>query len=78
MASVKLFNVAEVAEILQCNQNFVHELRKSGLLKFMKLGRYKCREETLAEFLAKYDGMDITNPYQVKELVIDEVKVDGN
>lgn len=68
MASVKLFNVAEVAEILQCNQNFVHELRKSGLLKFMRLGIYKCREETLAEFLEKYDGMDVSDPYNVKEL----------
>lgn len=68
MASVKLFNVTEVAEILQCNENFVHKLRKSGLLKFMRLGRYKCREETLAEFLEKYDGMDVSDPYNVKEL----------
>lgn len=68
MASVKLFNVAEVAEILQCNENFVHKLRKAGLLKFMRLGRYKCREETLAEFLEEYDGMDVSDPYNVKEL----------
>lgn len=54
-----LFTIPEVAAILGVNQNTVHELRKAGLIKFMKLGRYKVRRENLAEFLVAYDGQDV-------------------
>lgn len=54
-----LFTVAEVATILGVNENMVHDLRKAGLLKALKLGRYKVRRDTLENFLAQYDGQDI-------------------
>lgn len=54
-----LFTVPEVAAILGVNENMVHDLRKAGLLKAMKLGRYKVRKSTLEAFLAQYDGQDI-------------------
>lgn len=54
-----LFTVSEVAAILGINVNFVHELRKAGLLKFMKLGRYKIRREALQQFLIDYEGQDV-------------------
>lgn len=54
-----LFTVPEVAAILGVNENTVHELRKAGLIKFMKLGRYKVRRENLENFLTTYDGQDI-------------------
>ena len=38
----RLLTVPEVAELLGVNQGKVHELRKSGLLPFLKLGAYKC------------------------------------
>ena len=41
-----LFTVAEVSKILKCNVSFVHELRKAGLIPFLKLGSYKCRKES--------------------------------
>lgn len=65
---MKLLTVKQVAELLQTNTDFVYKLNKAGLLKFMKLGNYKIRPETLQEFLAKYDGYDVTDPYNVKEL----------
>jgi len=63
-----LFTVAEVAKILKTNVDYVHKLRKCGLLKFMKLGSYKVRKEALEEFLRKYDGMDLTDPANIREL----------
>lgn len=65
---MKLLTVEEVAKVLQSNTDYVHKLRNAGLLKFIKVGRFKCRPETLAAFLEKYDGMDITDPFNVREL----------
>ncbi len=64
-----VYTVAEVAEILKCNKDYVYKLYKSGLLRFMKLGSLKCRKTTLEEFLAKYDGFDISDPFNVQEII---------
>lgn len=63
-----LYTVKEVAEILKCNVDYVHKLRKSGLLPFLKLGSYKCRKQALEAFLEEFEGKDVTDPYHVKEL----------
>lgn len=63
-----LYTVQEVADILKTNENYVYKLHKAGLLKFLKIGRLKCRKSTLEEFLEKYDGMDLTDPFNVKEV----------
>lgn len=62
-----LYTVPEVAEILKTNVDYVYKLQRAGLLRFMKIGRLKCRKSTLEEFLAKYDGMDISDPFHVRE-----------
>ena len=64
----ELLTVKEVSEILKTNVDYVHNLRKSGLLPFIKIGCYKCRKQALMEFLEDMEGMDITNPYKVREL----------
>ena len=63
-----LFTVAEVSKILKCNVSFVHELRKAGLIPFLKLGSYKCRKEALEKFLADNEGKDLTDTFNVKLL----------
>ena len=63
-----LYTVKEVAAILKSNVDYVHKLRKARLLKFMKLGSYKCRKTTLEQFLATYEGCDITDPFNVREM----------
>jgi excisionase family DNA binding protein len=63
-----LYTVPEVAEILKTNVDYVYKLQKSGLIPFMKIGRLKCRKSTLEMFLEKYDGLDISDPFNVKEL----------
>ena len=63
-----LLNVKETSEILKTNVDYVHKLRKSGVLPFIKLGSYKVRREALQEFLRNNEGKDLTDPYQIKDL----------
>lgn len=63
-----LYTAKEVSQILKCNVDYVHKLRKSGLLRFMKLGQFKVRKSTLEKFLSDYDGKDITDPNNIIEL----------
>ena len=63
-----LYTVKEVATLLKTNVDYVHKLRKAGLLPFLKLGQYKIRKQSLDEFLSRYEGYDLTNPFDIKEL----------
>ena len=63
-----LYTVPEVAKLLKTNQDYVHKLRKTGLLPFLKLGQYKCRKESLEKFLADHEGEDLTDPMNVRQL----------
>lgn len=63
-----LYTVPEVAKILKCNVDYVYKLQKAGVLKFMKIGRMKCRKSTLEEFLKKYDGFDISDPFNIQQI----------
>lgn len=63
-----LYTVKEVAALIKTNVDYVHKLRKAGLLPFLKIGQYKVRREALLEFLQTNEGKDLTNPFQIKEL----------
>lgn len=63
-----LYTVKEVAELLKTNIDYVHKLRKAGILPFIKLGQYKVRKQSLEFFLERYEGKDLTDPFNVKEL----------
>ena len=64
----KLLTVNEVAEVLKTNVDYVYKLQRTGLLKFIKIGRLKCRRSSLEDFLERFDGMDISNPEEIREL----------
>lgn len=63
-----LYTAKEVSKILKSNVDYVHKLRKAGLLKFMKLGEFKCRKEEVVRFLEWAEGKDVTDPFKVVEL----------
>ena len=63
-----IYTVPEVAKLLKTNVDYVHKLRKAGLLKFLKLGQFKVRKVELDNFLAKYEGKDLTDPFNIKDL----------
>lgn len=63
-----IYTVKEVSTILKSNVSYVHKLRKAGLLPFLKIGSYKVRKSSLDAFLERYEGYDVSNPYEVKKL----------
>ena len=63
-----LYTIPEAAELMKTSQGCVHNLRKAGLLRCLKLGAYKVRRAELERFLAVYEGKDLTDPYNVKDL----------
>lgn len=63
-----LYTVPEVASILKTNVDYVYKLQKAGLIKFMKIGRLKCRKQELESFLERYNGFDISDPANIQEL----------
>ena len=65
-----LLTVAEVAEIFRTNKKYVYDLINSGELDALKLGSIKINQDNLTDFLHKNIGNDLTNPYKVKPLVL--------
>lgn len=64
----KLYTVKEVAGVLGTNVDYVYRLQKAGLLRFMKLGSLKCREEELQRFLKESEGKDLTDVDNIKKI----------
>ena len=64
----KLYTAKEIARILKTNINYVYKLMNTGRLKYMVIGQKKVRESTLNEFIATYEGYDITDPENIKEV----------
>lgn len=63
-----LYTVSEVSKLIKSNTDYVYQLIRAGLLPVLKLGNYKVRRTALLDFLAKYEGKDLTNPLDIKEL----------
>ncbi|NFO31505.1 helix-turn-helix domain-containing protein [Clostridium botulinum] len=63
-----LYTVKEASKILKTNTDYVYSLIRKGYLRCLKLGSYKIRKSTLEEFLEKYDGFDLSDLENVKEL----------
>mgnify|MGYP003571266912 CR=1 FL=1 len=68
-----VLTVPEVAKRLSLNQNKVHQLRKAGLLRFMKLGAWKTTESEFDRFCDWCIGKDLSDPEHPKDLVTGEI-----
>ncbi len=68
MPTKPLYTVQEVSYIIQSSPNYVSDLFKAGLLTPLKLGRYKVRHEELMTFLEKWQGYDLTDPFNIRSL----------
>lgn len=68
-----LYTVSEVAQILKTNTDYVYKLQRTGMLRFLKMGRLKCRKSTLEAFIEKCEGLDITDPENIKPLEAEAV-----
>lgn len=71
-----LYNVSEVSKLLKIGKNRVYDLIHAGLLPVLKIGGLKVRRNALEEFLLKYEGYDLTDPYDVRRM--NEVDLEGD
>lgn len=62
-----IYTVKETSKILKTNVDYVYKLINAGLLPTIKLGATKIKSSSLEEFIDKYEGYDLTNPYQIKK-----------
>ena len=63
----EIYTVKETSKILKTNVDYVYKLIKAGLLPSIKLGTIKIKSSSLEEFINKYEGYDLTNPYEIKK-----------
>lgn len=63
-----LYNVRETAAVLGVNVHLVYELINRKLLPAFRLGSLKVRKSTLIDFVERYEGMDLSDLDNIKEL----------
>jgi excisionase family DNA binding protein len=73
-----LYTVQEVSKLIKTNATYVYDLIRKGYLPALKLGSYKVRRITLLNFLAKFEGKDLTNLDEVVEIPVRTVASDQN
>ena len=65
-----LYTVPEVAKLIKTNKSYVYTLIKLGLLPALKLGSLKVRRTSLLEFLERFEGKDLTDLGNIKDLEV--------
>ncbi len=65
-----LYTVKEVALLLKTNVGLVYDLIRKGYLPALNLRSLKVRKSSLLEFLEKYDGKDLSDLDNIKDLNI--------
>lgn len=63
-----IYTVKEASKILKTNTNYVYELIKRGIIPALKIGSFKIRQSAIENFLEKYEGKDLTDLSNIKEL----------
>jgi excisionase family DNA binding protein len=67
-----LYTVKEVAAILKVNKNAVYDLIRKGHLKALKLGSLKVTYFELVRFLKEYNGKDMSDLDNIRDLSFEE------
>lgn len=70
-----LYTVKEVSQLIKTNVGYVYNLIKKGYLPALNLGSLKVRRASLLEFLEKYDGKDLSDLDNIKDLNINRKDV---
>lgn len=70
-----LYTVKEVSQLIKTNVGYVYNLIKKGYLPALNLESLKVRRASLLEFLEKYDGKDLSDLDNIKDLNINREDV---
>ena len=72
-----IYTVAETAKLLKTNPAYIYKLINVGLLPALKLGGLKIRKVALLEFLQKYEGKDLRDVNNIKELEVEKHEIEN-
>lgn len=72
-----IYTVAETAKLLKTNPAYIYKLINAGLLPALKLGGIKIRKVALLEFLKKYEGKDLRDVNNIKELEVEKHEIEN-
>ena len=63
-----VYTVAETSEVLGITKERVYKLIHNGILKGFKCGRMSVSVFAIQDFLKNYEGVDISNPENIKQI----------
>ncbi len=72
-----IYTVKEVSKILHTSPGYIYNLIRAGVLPALKLGSYKVRKEALDAFLEKFEGKDVSDPYEITDLQTDDLSIEN-
>lgn len=67
-----IYTVAETAKLLKTNPAYIYKLINAGILPAIRLGGMKIRKAALLEFLKKYEGKDLRDVNNIKEMEVEK------
>ena len=67
-----IYTVAETAKLLKTNPAYIYKLINAGILPAIRLGGMKIRKVALLEFLKKYEGKDLRDVNNIKEMEVEK------
>ena len=77
MDGLMIYTVKDVATILHTSPNYVYELIENGFLPAIKLGSIKVLKTTLEKFLIENEGNDLSDPQNIKRIMLEGVNNNG-
>lgn len=71
-----IYTVAETAKLLKTNPAYIYKLINAGILPALRLGGMKIRRVALLEFLKKYEGKDLRDVNNIKEMEVEKYETE--
>ena len=71
-----IYTVAETAKLLKTNPAYIYKLINAGILPALRLGGMKIRRAALLEFLKKYEGKDLRDVNNIKEMEVEKYETE--
>ena len=64
-----VYTVKEISILLHTNPAYIYRIIDLGLLPALKLGSIRVRKDALDSFLRQYEGFDLSDPVNIKNLI---------
>ncbi len=63
-----VYSVKEISQLLHTNAALIYRFIELGLLPAIKLGSLRVRKQALDQFLVDYEGLDLSNPEEIRRI----------